>query len=247
MKNAITAIQQIFKNVVSNASSPLYGVKKVFFGDPVNIPETDLPALAIQPISTNYNQRGSRYDQKNYSIEIRLIYNQRQYFWKEMGTPKAISAGSFSGWVVTFTVTGHGLTAGSTIAVEGCSPNKYDWTYFVKNVIDANSFRVDKTNDPGTFVSGWVVKQSNPEKVFSIEDAINKVEAVDDNRATAELTVCGTIEKNPSLPFVDANGITRNAADLSKVVSVNYSFTESRWFPTFEVVTTIEVIAVGDR
>ena len=80
MKNAITAIQQIFKNVVSNASSPLYGVKKVFFGDPVNIPETDLPALAIQPISTNYNQRGSRYDQKNYSIEIRLIYNQRQYF-----------------------------------------------------------------------------------------------------------------------------------------------------------------------
>lgn len=80
MKNAMTAIQQIFKNVVSNPSSPLYGVKKVFFGDPVNIPEVDLPALAIQPISTNYSQRGSRYDQKNYSIEIRLIYNQRQYF-----------------------------------------------------------------------------------------------------------------------------------------------------------------------
>jgi hypothetical protein len=39
-----------------------------------------LPAIAIQPISTDYVQRGSRYDQKEHTIEIRLVYNQKDYY-----------------------------------------------------------------------------------------------------------------------------------------------------------------------
>jgi hypothetical protein len=126
MKNAITAIQQIFKNAISQPSSPLNSVKKVFFGDPVLIPETDLPALTIQPISSNYSQRGSRYDEKTHTIEIRLVYNQKQYFLTNISTPKNISSGSFSASEITFVCTGHGLSVGAAIVVEGCNPIKYD-------------------------------------------------------------------------------------------------------------------------
>lgn len=80
MQTVISAIKGLLDTTVSNSSSPLHDVKKVFFGDPMIIPESDLPAIAIQPISSDYVMRGSRYDEKVHTVEIRLIYNQKQYY-----------------------------------------------------------------------------------------------------------------------------------------------------------------------
>lgn len=80
MKNVILAIKELLEASVADSNSPLHNIKKVFFGDPMVIPESDLPAIAIQPVSTDYVMRGSRYDQKQHTVEVRLVYNQKQYF-----------------------------------------------------------------------------------------------------------------------------------------------------------------------
>lgn len=66
------------------------------------------------------------------------------------------------------------------------------------------------------------------------------------DHSTAALSVCGTIQGNTSLPYSDG-GVTRNAAELAQIQSVNYSFSENRGFPTFEVVTTVSARVIGDR
>lgn len=247
MKTALSAIQSLFKTAIKQPTSPLYGVKEVFFGDPITIPEASLPALTIQPISTDFVQRGSRYDQKNHTIEIRLVYNQKQYFGKNLSSAKTVTGAFWVSDEITFTVANHGLSVGSSVVVSGCSPDRFDGTFAVKAVSDSNTFVVSKSANPGTYVSGGSLQTATNDKVFAIEDAIAKVEDSDVDHGTEEFTVCGTIQKNPSLPYVDAGGIERNAAELAKVRSVNYSFSENRGFPTFEVVTTIEVTAIGDR
>lgn len=89
-------------------------------------------------------------------------------------------------------------------------------------------------------------KSTSNDKVFAVEDAILKVEKQGEYHETAALSVCGTIQQHSTLPFTDAEG-TKNAAELAKVVSVEYAFNQERGFPTFEVKTTVEVICVGDR
>jgi hypothetical protein len=83
MSEPITALQEMLKGATINASSPLFGIKKVYFGDPVLIPASSLPALTISPKEDIFDRRGSRYDQKNHKIEIRLVYNQRDFFGAE--------------------------------------------------------------------------------------------------------------------------------------------------------------------
>lgn len=87
MNEPITAIQEILKAAVWNVLSPLYWIKKVYFGDPVIIPESSFPALCVIPKSDEYVRRWSRYDQKEHIIEIRLVYNQKAYFGKSQTAP----------------------------------------------------------------------------------------------------------------------------------------------------------------
>lgn len=84
MQTVVSAIKSLLDASVVTSGSPLSDIKKVFFGDPVVIPENDLPAIAVQPVSTEYEMRGSRYDQKLHTIEIRLVYNAKQYFGKNI-------------------------------------------------------------------------------------------------------------------------------------------------------------------
>ena len=65
------------------------------------------------------------------------------------------------------------------------------------------------------------------DKVFAIEDAIKKVEEMNSDHSTAALSVCGTIQSNPSLPYSDGVNIL-NAAEIAQVKNVNYSFSENR-------------------
>lgn len=57
MDKIIKAIQQLLKVAVSRSDSPLSDIKQVFYGDPVVIPASSLPSLAIHPITTEYLQR----------------------------------------------------------------------------------------------------------------------------------------------------------------------------------------------
>jgi len=87
MHEPITAIQEILKTAVADDDSPLYWIKKVYYGDPVIIPESSMPALCVVPIDDEYTRRWSRYDQKEHTIEIRLVYNQKSYFGKSQSDP----------------------------------------------------------------------------------------------------------------------------------------------------------------
>lgn len=246
MQTVVSAIKSLLDASVVTSGSPLSDIKKVFFGDPVLIPENDLPAIAVQPVSTEYEMRGSRYDQKLHTIEIRLVYNAKQYFGKSIWSGQAITAGAFSSGSINFTSTAHGLSAGDNVIVSGITPEAFNWTFKVASVSDSDHFAVSKLVDPWIYVSGWSVSKATVDKVFAVEDAIQKVELTNVDHSTAALSVCGTIQSNSSLPYSDG-AMTRNAAEIAKIRSVNYSFSENRWFPTFEVVTTVEAKVIGDR
>lgn len=246
MQKAIAALKQLLENTVANPLSPLHDVKQVFFGDPVLIPEDNLPALIIQPTTTQYTMRGSRYDMKQHSLIVSLVYNQKMYFDKNVWAAKPITGAVFSAWAITFTCVGHGLFAGKTVHIEKMKPEAYNGTFTVSSVVDANTFTVQKISNPWAVTVLGEAKSTSNDKVFAVEDAILKVEKQGEYHETAALSVCGTIQQHSTLPFTDAEG-TKNAAELAKVVSVEYAFNQERGFPTFEVKTTVEVICVGDR
>ena len=166
MDKIILAIQQLLNTAVAVISSPIGDIKRVFYGDPVIIPESDLPSLAIQRIWTEYIQRGSRYDQKVHTVEIRLIYNAKDYF--------------------------------------------------KSSYADVN-------------------------KVFAVEKSIKQIED-SSSRSVLANTVCGVIQKNQRLPY---NSVFM--ADLSRITTVTYNFSEERGFPSYEVTVTLVADAVGDR
>lgn len=227
MQKVVSAIKDLLAASVADTNSPLHDVKTVFFGDPMVIPESNLPAIAVQPINTEFQLRGSRYDQKVHTVEIRLIYNQKQYFGSNLGSMKAITAASFSTGAINFTATAHGLAQGDSVVVSGVIPEAYNGTFLVTSIPDSDHFVVAKTLDPSTYTLGGNVQKATNDKVFAIEDAINKVESMNVDHSTAALSVCGTIQGNTSLPYSDG-GVQRNAAELAYIRSVNYSFSENR-------------------
>jgi hypothetical protein len=76
----------------------------------------------------------------------------------QSGAAVSPSAASWSGGITTFTATAHGLIDGQAIVVEGSSPVAYNSpTKDFVTVVDANTFTVPYTADPGTFVSASIV------------------------------------------------------------------------------------------
>jgi hypothetical protein len=172
MNNVIEAVVQLLTAAKANGSSPLNTVKSIWWGDPVMIGESDQPALVVHPVSTEYARRGTQYDQKRHTVEIRLVYNVK------------------------------------------------------------------------TFVGR---SASNPYKVFSVADAIDKVELLVSQSGTSVLSVCGVIQSNPTLPYTPEGGDPTVAAQDARVTRVNYVFNSARGFPTFEIIVTMEATVIGDR
>lgn len=246
MKNIITSIQQLLKNAVIQSGSPLADIKRVYWWDPIDIPESSLPALTIQPWQSVYLQRGSQYDQKTHTIEIHLVYSAKAYLDSNLGAEISITNAVFSGGQIVFTSAAHGLSVGDEITLYGVNPDTFSGTYAI-TAKDTNTFTVSKWSTPGTYVSGGVFRESTTDKVSSVEDAIHKIEETGDDQETAAFSVCGVIQKNPNMPFLDGAGVLHYAATLAQVKTVDYSFSVSRGYPTFEVITTIEVIGIGNR
>lgn len=86
MKTVLTTLQTLIKTEVASQISlnswPLKTIKKVYFWDPQLIPENDLPSITISPVRSVYIPRGSKYDQKNFSFEIRIIENKKSFYNK---------------------------------------------------------------------------------------------------------------------------------------------------------------------
>lgn len=76
MNKILNAIQDL---IVDNKPS---GVKDVIKGDPQKIPESSMPAITIHPVITDYIKRGTRYDEKVHTVQIRLVYNAKEIVGK---------------------------------------------------------------------------------------------------------------------------------------------------------------------
>lgn len=242
MEKVITALKVLLEDAIATPGSALSDIKKVYFWDPQQIPESCQPAITIQPITTEKVDRGPWAIENNFTVEMRLVYNQKQYYGKEQGavvTPtEAVYDAGFQ--EIQVEKTAHGLIVWDAIVLQA-SPSIFSGTHSVHEIIDANIFTVKKTNAGAELtqtLTGVTYKKVNTENIFAVADAIRKIEWVDpDTFEPLEDTIAWIVMTNPTL---------RNSAmalcpvEISRVESVDYWFSTNRWFPTYEVVVRIK-------
>lgn len=249
MKNAMEAVRQLLEKSAQVSGSPLADIRRFYFGDPIKIPQSSLPALIVHPIATGWEQRGSQYDMKTHTIEVRLVYNVKQYLGSDIESGSlAITGATYSAPFITFTTAApHGLSPRDIVVTEGFSPDPYNTTARVESVTSPTVFSVEAATSPTpvTVLGGYRLADSD--RVHAVEDAIEKMEALDGFHETAKESVCGAISSNVHLPLTLASGETIPTANHAKVRTVTYGFTQSRGFPTFEVAASIEAQIIGDR
>lgn len=87
MDKVLTSIRELLTALAADASSPLYynastnpkGIKRIFRGDPNQIPKDDFPAIVVRPVSSQWTKRQSRYDQKTHQVEVIIVENMNNY------------------------------------------------------------------------------------------------------------------------------------------------------------------------
>lgn len=81
MERVLNNIIQILKDTQTAASAgdSIKKVKSFYFGDPILIPISSLPAVIVQPVSSAVKARGVSTDQENFTIKIKLVQNQKDY------------------------------------------------------------------------------------------------------------------------------------------------------------------------
>lgn len=74
MDNIITAIIAILKDAqAAHPTELIAGIKEIYYGDPVLVPESELPVLIIDPKSSSTTTRGTEYDTTDATIAIKLV------------------------------------------------------------------------------------------------------------------------------------------------------------------------------
>jgi len=241
------AIKQLLDTARKIEGSPLSDIQRVFLGDPIVIQENILPAIAIQPIVTDYKKRGSVYDQKIHKLDIRLVYNSKTFFGKSSGPKVDLSTAVWELGQIKFnSSTSHDLEEGDSISIAGCLPEAFNGTFAVKSIISLNEFTVEKTADPGNLTIGGKVTKGILDEVFSVTDSIEKVEPTIDKETIAN-SICGIIQKNYNLAhFVD--GIQVIPCEQCDVTTVRYDFgSKVRPFTSYEVTTSVQALVVAKR
>ena len=92
MDKVLSAIVEIINSLVSNNESPLYfdgkpvattdtphGVRRVFYGDPQQIPSDDFPCISVRPVNSKIVSEGTRTDTWEHVVEVIIIENLRNY------------------------------------------------------------------------------------------------------------------------------------------------------------------------
>lgn len=80
MDKVMLWVQSLLKTAKAVSGSPLNFINTVYFWDPKVIAESNLPAITISPSNTEFERRGSRYDQKIHDISIKLVLNMKDLF-----------------------------------------------------------------------------------------------------------------------------------------------------------------------
>lgn len=250
MEEAILALKQLLESAINETDSPLEDVQRVYFGDPILIPQNLLPAITLMPIETEYSLRGTRYDEKTGQIEVRIVYNQKDYYEKNENTAITATNATYSGGYITYTTTtAHNLSDGDSVLITGIDPDEFNLTGIVDEVIDSTNFKVAKTlSSTPTYASGGSIKEVNDDKVFLVQKALRMAEksGSTDSQKTATNSVCGVVESSLCLPYTNG-GSTIYTASLARITNVRYTFSKARGFPTFEVVCTLQAHLIGDR
>jgi hypothetical protein len=245
MNEIINAIKQLLETSVAQTGQPLDDILRVYNGDPIRVPNENLPCLIIKRGNTEYVMRGSRYDEKIHNVQIILLYNQSQFFSHNVGTLKTITDASWSANEATFTIVGHGYSVGEEVNIQNIDPTGYNGFHTITAKTD-DTFTVAMTLDPGTYSSGGTASLTTDDIVHIEVDASKKVGNTT-NKEVDQYTICGTIQNNLSLPYT-ASGTTTNQVDIARVVGVEYiGLTESRGWRAYEVVVNIEAKVIGDR
>ena len=77
MEKIIRGILEILEAAKTSAEStdPIKGVKSFFFGDPILIPASMLPAIVVAPVAESVSSRGTGLDQADATIKVKLVQN----------------------------------------------------------------------------------------------------------------------------------------------------------------------------
>lgn len=247
MDKLIEAIKYSLEQSISGTSSPIATVNRVFFGDPKKIKEDLFPVITVMPMNTGYEDAGTEYDRKRSTVQIRLIFNQKNFFNNYIGTSKTITNAVYSASYVTFSVATHGYSAGDSIKIASVVPTAFNCIGEVYDVPTAGSFRIAFSSNPGTWTSGGTATKGTLDKVYMVEKAIQMVENTGNTGDTGQYTICGTIQRNKNMQYVNSSGTTVYACDNIRPTSVEYVMSEDRGYPTFEVIVTCEALILGNR
>ncbi len=247
MNTVILAIKQLLETAKEAAGSPLADIRRVYYGDPVTVHENILPVIFVQPIRSDYVKRGTRYDQKEHTVELRLVYNAKSFFGEKNASSIDLSSSVWgAGEIVFSTVTDHGLAVGDAVVVSESTPGEYNGTYNVIGVGSNTDFTVTKTTDPSAIVVNGRATPATIDKIYGVADGIRKTE-LSTNQETVANSICGVIQKNDKLPYNNGTAII-NAAAHSTVNGVDYAFqANQRPFPAVEVVTTVTATTIANR
>lgn len=87
MDKVLDAIREIIEGLVADAASPLYynsvtakkGVKRVYRGDPAQIPHAEFPCVVVRPVASTWVNRMTRYDRKEHVVEVIIVMNMNTY------------------------------------------------------------------------------------------------------------------------------------------------------------------------
>ena len=87
MDKVLTAIRALVTTLVADAASPLYfhattakgGIKRVYRGDPAQIPHAEFPCVVVRPVSSSWVKRMTRYDRKEHLVEVIVVMNFNTY------------------------------------------------------------------------------------------------------------------------------------------------------------------------
>lgn len=101
MDKVLTAIREILTALVADSASPLYflnvattpkGIKRIYKGDPAQIPADDFPCIVVRPVGSQWVRRMSRYDRKEHKVEVIIVANLNTYKDTNPSDPGIVSA-----------------------------------------------------------------------------------------------------------------------------------------------------------
>lgn len=87
MDKVLTALAELYSTAKRASGSILCDVKSIYEGEPTKLPESDCPALIIQPGGTGYrhDKSGSQYDVRDARVKVTLVLSRKQFYASNYG------------------------------------------------------------------------------------------------------------------------------------------------------------------